>query len=261
MVAVLTLVAIGAFALPPGTASSRQATPDAERADPCVEVLAAGTPVASHGEPAIGALDPVPGEQTGALGDRGDYPFDLVFVDAMTADLEAATELAGIALVRAEREETRIQAVDLIASFGAEAAQLAAARAVWYAGADPVPRNVVVGLLDEAAMRAGIPADAGQGGMGGPATSDPAAMDLVAVCSAGAAFDLAFLDAMIRHHQRAIGLALLAQERAEHPDLRAIADTVLAARGAEVATMTALRTARAAEATAAPAAVRGARAG
>src|SRR5688572_10786509 len=90
------------------TGAARQGTPVATSgtADPCAAVVAAGTPVAVHGDEA-GAFDPVPAEQSGEVGNPADYPFDLVFIDAMTLHHEGAIQTAEIALVRAEHEELR----------------------------------------------------------------------------------------------------------------------------------------------------------
>lgn len=53
----------------------------------------------------------------------------------------------------------------------------------------------------------------------------------------GEGFDLAFLDLMIAHHQGAVEMATLARERAEHEELRAMAEAIIVAQTEEIATM------------------------
>jgi uncharacterized protein (DUF305 family) len=49
-----------------------------------------------------------------------------------------------------------------------------------------------------------------------------------------APLDRAFIDMMVPHHESAIAMAEIAQERAEHPELRQLADDVVAAQSAEI---------------------------
>jgi uncharacterized protein (DUF305 family) len=233
----LTLLLVGT--LPVLGATARQATPDTGPSDPCAAIVAAaGTPAADAGG-GMGALDPIPGQQTGELGNPADYPFDLVFLDAMIRHHEGATLLAEIALIRAGHEELRGLAQAISEAQAAEVAEMSAWRTAWYPDADPVPANVLVGLIDEGLMQLGSPADMGNGMGGGPVAG--AAEDALALCTSGGAFDLTFIDLMIPHHQRAIGLALLAQQRAEHPELRTLAEAIIAGQEAEIAQMTAWR--------------------
>jgi uncharacterized protein (DUF305 family) len=232
----------------------QQGTPDTDQPDPCAEIVAAGTPAVAHGPAGPGALNPVPAEQTGELGNPADYPFDLAFVDATVAHDEAAVVLAEIALVRAEHEELREVATAIISAQETEIAQLRDWRAAWYGDADPVPRNVTIGLIDEGLMLLGGPADTGLG-MGGPAVG--AVQDAYALCTTTGSFDLAFLDLMISHHQGALGLAKLALERAEHEELRTLAQQIAAVREAEIARMTEWRGLWAARAPATPSAWHG----
>jgi uncharacterized protein (DUF305 family) len=214
--------------------------------DPCAEIVALGTPAAESGGGGMGALDPVPGEQTGELGNPADYPFDLVFLDGMVAHHQGAVLLAQIALVRAEHEELRDLARVIAETQTAEIARLTEWRSAWYPDDPPVPTNVVVGLIDEGLMRLGGPADMGHD-MGG--TPDlGASADAYRLCTASGSFDLAFIDLMIPHHQGAVGLALLAQERSEHDELKTLAEAIIAAQEAEIAQMATWRDVWAAEA-------------
>jgi uncharacterized protein (DUF305 family) len=170
---------------------------------------------------------------------------------------EAAVLLAEIALVRAEHEELRELATGITSTQEAEIAQLREWRTAWFGDADPVPRNVTTGLVDEGLMLIGGPADTGLG-MGGPAVG--AVQDAYTLCTATGSFDLAFLDLMISHHQGALGLARLALERAEHEELRTLAQQIVDVREAEIARMNEWRTLWGSQAPATPAAWRGGRA-
>lgn len=56
-----------------------------------------------------------------------------------------------------------------------------------------------------------------------------------------APIDQAFIDMMVPHHESAIAMAEIAQERAERDELRALADGIVAGQSAEIAQMKAWR--------------------
>ena len=56
--------------------------------------------------------------------------------------------------------------------------------------------------------------------------------------SQGAAFDQQFIDMMVPHHESAIAMAEIAQDRAEHPELRTLADEIVSAQSAEIQQLT-----------------------
>jgi uncharacterized protein (DUF305 family) len=99
--------------------------------------------------------------------------------------------------------------------------------------------NCIPGLSVQAAAQATptaldicAPYDLTQGGTPEAAAGTPAAVDVTAL-----EFDLLFLDAMIPHHQMAVEMAMVARERAEHPELREFADNVISVQQAEIDTM------------------------
>ena len=57
-----------------------------------------------------------------------------------------------------------------------------------------------------------------------------------------AAFDQQFIDMMVPHHESAIAMAEIAQQRAEQPELRTLADEVVAAQSGEIEQLTEWRT-------------------
>lgn len=105
-----------------------------------------------------------------------------------------------------------------------------------------MPSRLALGLIAMAALAAcstGV----------GPGVSTPS---LPASPTAGAAapsagetssasIDQAFIDMMVPHHQSAAEMAQLAQERAEHTELRELADDIIEAQEAEIAQMQAWR--------------------
>ena len=54
---------------------------------------------------------------------------------------------------------------------------------------------------------------------------------------AGNATDVAFVNDMVPHHEGAVEMAELAKTRAEHPELRKLADDIIAAQNREIETM------------------------
>ena len=54
-------------------------------------------------------------------------------------------------------------------------------------------------------------------------------------------FDLAFIDMMIPHHRSAIAMAQVALLRAEHPEVRTLAQSIIVSQGLEIAQMQAWR--------------------
>ncbi len=189
-----------------GNAGAMQATPGVATpsTDPC-ETFLTGTPVAPGATQA------------------GDVvivaPFDLTFLDALIAHAEGSAVLADIAAVRGEHAELRGAAPAIAASLRDEAAILRGLRQQWYPEAPAVPLLQTVSLLDEALAASGASADSGMGG----ANPLDTASDALALCQVPGAFDPVFLDLMTQRSYGDIGLARLAQERAEHAELRPIA--------------------------------------
>ena len=55
--------------------------------------------------------------------------------------------------------------------------------------------------------------------------------------ASGAEYDQTFIDAMVPHHQAAVDMAKIAQRKAEHPELKALADAIVADQDREIAQM------------------------
>lgn len=69
-------------------------------------------------------------------------------------------------------------------------------------------------------------------------------LSLTALSACGgeeASIDRDFIDMMVPHHESAIAMAELAQQRAEHPELQQLADDIIAAQSAEIQQLKAWR--------------------
>jgi uncharacterized protein (DUF305 family) len=66
-----------------------------------------------------------------------------------------------------------------------------------------------------------------------------AAMVLVAACAQNSAapFDQQFIDMMVPHHQGAVEMAKIAQQRAQRPEIKAMAADIIASQDAEITQM------------------------
>jgi len=69
----------------------------------------------------------------------------------------------------------------------------------------------------------------------------PASTPSKSTDATGIAFDLLFIDLMIPHHQGAIDMSIVAADRAAHPELRQLAQDIIAAQQPEIDQMTAWR--------------------
>jgi uncharacterized protein (DUF305 family) len=167
-----------------------------------------------------------------AAGNASDYPFDLVFIDAMLFNHEATVAMAEIARQASERQEILGIADGIISTQVGNITQLRAWRAAWYPDADPVPANVVSGLGDEGLMTSGALSGSGETSM-----AEDTAVAARRLCAPDGPFDLVFLTEIIPLHQRAVGMAHLALDRAEHAELRALAEEIATVQGAEVSQM------------------------
>jgi uncharacterized protein (DUF305 family) len=192
--------------------------------------------------------------------------FDLMFIDMMMPHHAAAVAMAEIARTRAEHPEVRALAEDIIASQTAEIAQMQAWRNQWFPDASAMPMEQMAGMMGEmmGEMMGGemgkmmgemmgemMPGEMMPGEMMGTPGSMPAAggrgviqgmgQEIRDLCATTENFDRAFVDAMIPHHQSAIMMAQAALERAEHPELKSLAQAIIAAQQREIDQMQAWR--------------------
>jgi uncharacterized protein (DUF305 family) len=147
---------------------------------------------------------------------------------------EGALEMARIAEERAERPEIRAMAADILRTQAAEIAQMKAWRQAWF-GSDLTPP------MSEMPMVEGMQMRPGQGhahaGEGGPAPTMNMAADVEALRATDAAFDLAFVEVMIPHHQDAVDASRAALERASRPEIKQLAAAIIASQTREITLM------------------------
>ena len=216
----------------PGTPSAKSAA-----TDPCV---ANATPSADM--PQAGMMmgtPPMGGDMAGMMGQ-----FDLMFIDMMTPHHASAVAMAQVAETRAEHPEVRSLAEDIITSQRAEIAQLQAWREQWFPDAPAMPMMPMEQMMEMmTGMMGQMPENmmGTPGAMPGPGGMDMGMMDMEQqisrLCATTEDFDLVFLDAMIPHHQMAVMMAQMAAMRAEHPELRALAQKMVDDQQREIAQM------------------------
>jgi uncharacterized protein (DUF305 family) len=135
---------------------------------------------------------------------------DLIFIDGMIPHHEGAVAMAQQALGESERPEIRQLAEAIIAAQEAEIQQLQEWRTAWFGDA--------------------------------PSAMDPHAamhgtMHMTEVPAGDQPFDLRFIDGMIPHHEDAITMAETVLAESERPEIRELAEAIIAAQRAEIEQM------------------------
>jgi uncharacterized protein (DUF305 family) len=141
-------------------------------------------------------------------------PFDRSFIDAMVPHHESAIEMAEAAKPRLTQPDLIEVADDIVASQQAEIDRMLAWREEWFGSREIDPAGAAgLGLSDE------------QMGMDHGAMTD---------IEGAADVDKAFAQAMIPHHEGAIEMAKLAQERAQHDEIKELAGDIIDAQEREI---------------------------
>jgi uncharacterized protein (DUF305 family) len=143
--------------------------------------------------------------------ENGKYS-DRAFIDAMVPHHQGAVEMAQVALENAEHEEIKQLSRNIISSQQAEIEELKAIKQQEF-GTSKVPMEMSSGEM-------------GAMGMTDPdelANKDP--------------FDKGFIDAMIPHHESAIEMAQVALRESDNPEIRALAESIVAAQTREITQM------------------------
>lgn len=145
-------------------------------------------------------------------------PFDLQFIDTMSAHHQSAVDMAGMALKKSENAELKTFAQKIIDDQQKEIAQMKAWRDKWYVGKAPAKNMEMSGMMDSMKMM-----------MGGE-------MEKMED-SSGKDFDLMFLDMMTDHHAGATTMAKEALTKAEHPEIKTLANQIIKEQEAEITQM------------------------
>jgi uncharacterized protein (DUF305 family) len=146
------------------------------------------------------------------LMEHGEYS-DERFIDAMVPHHQAAVEMANVALENAEHREIRTLAEDIVTAQEAEIERLKLIKKEEF-GTSEVPTGMSAGEMEAMGM-----------------TMEPQEL------ATQKPFDKAFIDNMIPHHESAIGMANVALENSDNPDIREIARAIVEAQEKEIAQM------------------------
>ena len=134
--------------------------------------------------------------------------FEVDFMTDMIDHHQMAIEMAEICLDKAVHEELRTMCQNIIATQSEEIQQMQSWLQQWY------------GITYRPTMKPG----------------DQKRMDRLASLS-GAEFEIAFMEMMIKHHEKAIKEARHCLDRATHAELREMCEDIIAAQSAEIAQM------------------------
>jgi len=142
-------------------------------------------------------------------------PFDLQFIDQMIVHHQGAIMSSEHMVADSERPELRRLAENIQRSQSEQIEQMRAWREQWYPDAEPTSE-----MMDSTQMEGMM----GEGHMQEEMTG-------------GDTTDSMFLRMMIPHHQSAIDMSEQALERAEHPELRGLAQQIIDEQTAEIGLM------------------------
>jgi uncharacterized protein (DUF305 family) len=158
--------------------------------------------------------EPAAGEQP--TGGSAQVPFDRAFIDAMVPHHQAAIEMARAAKEAglAAPELVKI-ADDIIATQQAEIDEMLGWRDRWFGSRELEPEAAALEVLGLTAAEAGMEHDA---------TALENAHDV----------DVAFAGMMIGHHTGAVRMARLAEEKADHDEIKLLAGDIIAAQQREI---------------------------
>lgn len=145
-------------------------------------------------------------------------PYDLQFLDTMSAHHQSAVDMAKMVDGKTDNAELKKFAAGIIADQSKEIAQMKDWREKWYAGKPAAKNMEMPGMTDSMKMM-----------MGGEMKKMEDAK--------GKDFDVHFLDMMTPHHAGAVVMAKEALTKAEHPEIKTLANQIIKAQEAEIKMM------------------------
>jgi len=146
---------------------------------------------------------------------------DEMFINMMVPHHQGAVAMAQITLERAGHAEIKEMANAIITSQEDEITQMKDWKQQWYGSSETPPMSEMPMLQEMPGM-----------GSGGHLMNMQADVD--ALRDAPEPFDLAFIDAMIPHHQSAVDAAMMVKDTAVHPEIRTLAQQVIEAQQQEI---------------------------
>lgn len=165
----------------------------------------------SAGAPTATATHEMAGHDMTAMSMTNDAPYDALFIDSMIVHHQGAIAMAQEALEKAQHTEIKQFAQNVIMVQDGEITQMQVWRHNWYP-------NV--------AISAGTGMDMG---------------DMLVAQDDRFSYDVRWINSMISHHQAAITMAKEALTKAEHPDVKNLAQAIIDMQSAEVTQLTTWR--------------------
>ena len=156
-------------------------------------------------------------------------PFDQMFIDMMVPHHQGAVQMAMLVRERGEHAEIKSMAEGIITSQEAEIERMKGWRKAWFGSADTPAMGMPM-------AHAKMPGMAEMPGMTHMA-------DDIERLKTATPFDLAFLDAMIPHHQGAVTMAQACAGKAQHDEVKSLAADIIRDQEKEIAQMLEWRTA------------------
>ncbi|MGH3788233.1 MAG: DUF305 domain-containing protein [Pseudonocardiaceae bacterium] len=175
---------------------------------------------------------------------------DVGFAQDMSEHHRQAVLMAGLARERSNDPAIRSIAFDIETSQLDQTGRMQGWLSLWNAAALPTGRHMTW-MTDAHSMpgHGGGPGNTGVATM--PGMASPADLERLRA-SDGAEFDVLFLQLMLRHHQGGVPMAQYAAQHAETPQVRNLAEKIVASQGAESVYMAELITQRGAQPLAPP---------
>ncbi|MDQ3255785.1 MAG: DUF305 domain-containing protein [Acidobacteriota bacterium] len=142
-------------------------------------------------------------------------PYDLQFIDTMISHHQSAIDMARPAATKAQHDVLKHMARDIVRDQEREIGLMKQWREQWFKDKPQAMNMEMPGMMDS---------------MKG--------MDMTRLNAAtGNAFDLMFIDMMTPHHQGAVTMAREALTKAEHPEIKRLAQQIIDAQEHEIAQM------------------------
>lgn len=142
-------------------------------------------------------------------------PYDLQFIDTMSAHHKSAVDMAEMALTNSQNAELKAFAQKIITDQKKEIATMKDWREKWFAGKAAAMNMEMPGMMD---------------------SMKDMKMSEMQVAK-GKEFDLMFLEAMTKHHTGAVVMAKDALTKAEKPEIKTMANNIIKAQEAEIKQM------------------------
>lgn len=141
-------------------------------------------------------------------------PYDLQFIDTMTAHHKGAVDMAKLVDGRTQNPDIKKFAVQIISDQETEIAQMKGWREKWFSGKPAAMNMEMPGMMDSMKMDM-------------PKLSSAKEKD----------FDLAFIEMMIPHHAGAVTMAKEALQKSEKAEIKTLANQIIKAQEAEIKMM------------------------